>query len=98
MLWVKRTLMVVGLLVVALFMIVVALENRQSVSFELFGLATPDLPVVLYVALAFIAGGIIGMLISIPLLAHAKVRLRSTRSDLSRTRKELAVSQSIALR
>ncbi|KAB0784763.1 DUF1049 domain-containing protein, partial [Pseudomonas aeruginosa] len=32
MLWVKRTLMAVGLLVVALFMIVVALENRQSVS------------------------------------------------------------------
>ncbi|WP_134635211.1 LapA family protein, partial [Pseudomonas aeruginosa] len=94
MLWVKRTLMAVGLLVVALFMIVVALENRQSVSFELFGLATPDLPVVLYVALAFIAGGIIGMLISVPLLARAKVRLRSARSDLSRTRKELAVSQS----
>ncbi|MCO3078249.1 DUF1049 domain-containing protein, partial [Pseudomonas aeruginosa] len=37
-------------------------------------------------------------LISVPLLARAKVRLRSARSDLSRTRKELAVSQSTALR
>ncbi|HBP5219601.1 TPA: LapA family protein [Pseudomonas aeruginosa] len=86
MLWIRRALMAIGVLLVALFMIVAVLENQQTTHLELFGLSSPEFPVVLYLALGFILGGVIGLLVSVPILARLHTQLRSTRDDLSRLR------------
>lgn len=40
MLWIRRALMAIGVLLVALFMIVAVLENQQTTHLELFGLSS----------------------------------------------------------
>ncbi|KPD31144.1 MULTISPECIES: hypothetical protein [Pseudomonas aeruginosa group] len=88
MLWIKRILLAGGVLFVALLVIVLVLENRQVTHFEMFGLLTPELPVVLYVALVFVLGGFIGVLAGSSLLARAIVRIKIIEKDLVKTREE----------
>lgn len=84
MLWIRRILLMGGVLFIALLVVVMVLENRQVTHFELFGLLTPELPVVLYVALVFILGGFIGLLAGSSLLARANIRIKQSRRILPR--------------
>lgn len=88
MLWIRRILLMGGVLFIALLVVVMVLENRQVTHFELFGLLTPELPVVLYVALVFILGGFIGLLAGSSLLARANIRIKAIEKDLAKARKE----------
>ncbi|KAF1056552.1 MAG: Lipopolysaccharide assembly protein A [Pseudomonas delhiensis] len=81
---VKRFLIVLAALVLVAVVIVFVLENSQSTHLAFLGWHTPELPLVLFVTLAFILGGIIGLLLNVPLRARA----RSWRSEASRIRKE----------
>ncbi len=87
MLWIRRILLMGGVLFIALLVVVMVLENRQVTHFELFGLLTPELPVVLYVALVFILGGFIGLLAGSSLLARANIRIKAIEKDLAKARK-----------
>lgn len=42
MLWIRRILLMGGVLFIALLVVVMVLENRQVTHFELFGLLTPE--------------------------------------------------------
>lgn len=44
MLWIRRILLMGGVLFIALLVVVMVLENRQVTHFELFGLLTPSCP------------------------------------------------------
>lgn len=68
--WLGRILTAVFVLVVALVVLVFVLENQNSVSLAFLGWHTPDGPLSLFVSLAFILGGLGG------LLSGALLRLR----------------------
>lgn len=67
--WIRRILLIGGVLLIALLVIAMVLGNRRVTRFELFGSLTPELPIILYVALVFILGGFTGLLVGSSLLA-----------------------------
>jgi uncharacterized integral membrane protein len=89
MLWIKRTLVIAAALLVAALTLAFILENQSQVRLEFMTLQSPELPVAFFVALAFIAGGLAGVLLSLYLRARLKFALARQRSELNRCRKEL---------
>lgn len=77
--WLGRILTAVFVLVVALVVLVFVLENQNSVSLAFLGWHTPDGPLSLFVSLAFILGGLGG------LLSGALLRLRGRRQKSLRS-------------
>lgn len=61
---VKRVVLVLMVLVVALVVLAFVLENQQGASLSFFGFATGQLPVSVFVVVAFIVGMLIGPLLS----------------------------------
>lgn len=87
--WIKRILVVVAALLVAAVTLVFILENQEHARLQFMTLQSPELPVAFFVALAFIAGGLFGVLLSLYLRARLKFALARNRSELGRCRKEL---------
>lgn len=87
--WIKRILVAVAALLVAAITLVFILENQSQARLQFMTLQTPELPVAFFVALAFIAGGLAGVLLSLYLRARLKFALARNRSELGRCRKEL---------
>lgn len=88
MLRVKRFLLVLALVVLAAVVVVFVLENLQPAQLTFLGWQSPQWPLVLFISLSFILGGLIGLLLSIPFRARARVRMAGMRSELTRFRKE----------
>lgn len=72
---VKRVVVVLTVMVVALVVLAFVLENQQTVSLSFLGLATSQLPVSVFVVVALIAGMLVGPLLGLLL---RKRRFRST--------------------
>jgi uncharacterized integral membrane protein len=89
MLWIKRILVVAAALLVAAVTLVFILENQSQARLQFMTLQSPELPVALFVAMGFIAGGLAGVLLSLYLRARLKFALARNRSELGRCRKEL---------
>lgn len=89
MLWIKRILVIGAALLVAALTLAFILENQSQVRLQFMTLQSPELPVAFFVALAFIAGGLAGVLFSLYLRARLKLSLARQRSELARCRKEL---------
>ncbi len=89
MLWIKRILVIGAALLVAALTLAFILENQSQVRLQFMTLQSPELPVAFFVALAFIAGGLAGVLFSLYLRARLKLSLVRQRSELARCRKEL---------
>ncbi len=87
--WIKRILVAVAALLVAAITLVFILENQSLARLQFMTLQSPELPVAFFVALAFIAGGLAGVLLSLYLRARLKFALARNRSELGRCRKEL---------
>lgn len=87
--WIKRILVVAAALLVAAITLVFILENQGQARLQFMTLQSPELPVAFFVALAFIAGGLAGVLLSLYLRARLKFALARNRSELGRCRKEL---------
>ncbi len=87
--WIKRILVAVAALLVAAITLVFILENQSQARLQFMTLQSPELPVAFFVALAFIAGGLAGVLLSLYLRARLKFALARNRSELGRCRKEL---------
>lgn len=62
---IKRAVVLLTVLVVALVVIAFVLENQQGVSLSFLGLATGQMPVSVFVTVALIAGMLIGPLLGI---------------------------------
>lgn len=88
MLRVKRFLFILALVVLAAVVVVFVLENLQPAQLIFLGWQSPQWPLVVFVSLAFIVGGLIGLLMSIPVRARARVRMAGMRSEITRFRKE----------
>lgn len=89
MLWIKRLLVIGAALLVAAVTLAFILENQSPVRLQFMTVQTPELPVAFFVALAFVAGGLAGVLFSLYLRARLKLSLARQRSELARCRKEL---------
>ncbi|WLG30233.1 lipopolysaccharide assembly protein LapA domain-containing protein [Pseudomonas lurida] len=72
---VKRVVVVLTVLVVALVVLAFVLENQQNVSLSFLGLATGQLPVSVFVIVALIVGMLVGPILG---LLMRKRRFRST--------------------
>ncbi|MEX5581523.1 lipopolysaccharide assembly protein LapA domain-containing protein [Pseudomonas lurida] len=72
---VKRVVVVLTVLVVALVVLAFVLENQQGVSLSFLGLATAQLPVSVFVVVALIVGMLVGPILG---LLMRKRRFRST--------------------
>ena len=72
---VKRVVVVLTVLVVALAVLAFVLENQQDVSLSFLGLATAQLPVSVFVVVALIVGMLVGPILG---LLMRKRRFRST--------------------
>lgn len=62
---VKRVVVLLALMVVALVVLVFVLENQQGASLSFLGLATTQMPVSVFVVVALIIGTLIGPLLSV---------------------------------
>lgn len=62
---VKRVLLVLAVLVVALVVLGFVLENQQSVSLSFLGWATAQMPVAVFVVMALIIGMLLGPLLGV---------------------------------
>lgn len=61
---IKRAIVFVFLLAVALVVLLFTMENRQLVHLSLMGKETPDLPLALFVLVVFVVGLIVGFAIN----------------------------------
>lgn len=89
MLWIKRVLVLAVALLLAALTLVFILENQSQTRLQFMTLHSPELPVAFLVALAFIAGALVGQVLSVYLQARLKFALGRSRGELARCRKEL---------
>lgn len=88
MLRVKRFAVFLAAILLFAVVIVFALENLQPIHLTFLGWQTPEWPLVLLISLAFVCGGVIGLLLSVPFRARTRLHLSGLRSEVSRFRKE----------
>lgn len=88
MLWLKR----MSLLLVALLVLLLSgaffLENQAMVFLSFIGWKTPELPLSFFVLLAFVLGGLLGVLLGQLIALGARARLKATQKALARCRAE----------
>ena len=94
MLWFKRLLLLFILLLVAVVSVVFVLENQTPVQLGFAGSLTPQWPVAAYIALAFVAGGLLGLLAGQALRLRLHMKVARTSSQLKRSQQQLAKTDS----
>lgn len=95
--WIKRILLIAAALLVGGLTLAFILENQGQAQLQFMTLQSPRLPVAFFVALAFVAGGLAGLLLSLYLRARLKLALARQGSELKRCRRELeSVRQQLA--
>lgn len=87
--WLKRAVLIIVLLLVALATIDFMLENQQHVALQFLEISSPELPVSLFVVIAFILGSMLGIFIGWLLTTRLRLRLMVQSNELSRYRKEI---------
>ncbi|MBD7978174.1 lipopolysaccharide assembly protein LapA domain-containing protein [Serpens gallinarum] len=87
---IRRILVGVAALLAGLFIVIFILENRQLVALTLFGQSTAMLPLATFLVLSFLAGLLVGPLLSSIGLARLRMRLRNTRREMSACQRQLA--------
>ncbi|MCL5041107.1 MAG: lipopolysaccharide assembly protein LapA domain-containing protein [Gammaproteobacteria bacterium] len=87
--WLKRALLIIVLLLVALATLDFMLENRQNVTLQFLELQSPALPLSLYVIVAFVLGGLLGVFLGWMITARLRLQLMLQSNELNRHRKEI---------
>ncbi len=87
--WLKRAVLIIILLLVALATIDFMLENQQNVTLQFLEKASPELPISLLVVIAFIVGSLLGVFIGWLITTRLRLRLMVQSSELNRYRKEI---------
>lgn len=87
---VKRALMALAAVLVALATLVFMLENQQPVAVILFGWSAPELPIAAFIAFAFLLGMLIGPLLGWFVYGRLSIKVASLRRELAASRKQLA--------
>ena len=89
MLWLKRVLLILVFLLVALATMDFMLENQQSISLQFLEMQSPALPLSLYVVLSFILGGVLGIFVGWLITTRLRLKLMVQSNELNRYRKEI---------
>lgn len=89
MLWFRRSAAVAVLLVVSIAVVVFVLENQGVVQLAFLGVQFPQWPLAVYIIIAFILGGLLGLAAQLPFLTISRVRASSLRAELVQARKEV---------
>jgi putative membrane protein len=92
MLWLKRIVLILLLVAVAVASVIFVLENQSPVQLSFAGNLSPEWPLAAYITLAFIAGGLLGLLAGQALRLRLHMKVARTASQLKRSRRELAQS------
>lgn len=87
--WLKRALLILVLLLVALAALDFMLENRQAVTLQFLDLQAPALPLSIYIILAFILGGLLGVFLGWVITARLRLQILLQSNELNRHRKEI---------
>ncbi|PKM30332.1 MAG: DUF1049 domain-containing protein [Gammaproteobacteria bacterium HGW-Gammaproteobacteria-11] len=87
--WLKRAVLIVLLLLVALATMDFMLENQQSVQLQFLEQQSPALPLSLYVVIAFILGSLLGVFIGWLITTRLRLKLMVQSNELNRYRKEI---------
>lgn len=89
MLWLKRVLLILVFLLVALATMDFMLENQQSISLQFLEMQSPALPLSLYVVLSFILGSLLGIFVGWLITTRLRLKLMVQSNELNRYRKEI---------
>ncbi|BDX19505.1 MAG: DUF1049 domain-containing protein [Pseudomonadales bacterium] len=89
MLWLKRVLLILVFLLVALATMDFMLENQQSISLQFLEMQSPALPLSLYVVLSFILGSVLGIFVGWLITTRLRLKLMVQSNELNRYRKEI---------
>ncbi len=87
--WLKRAVLIIVMLLVALATISFMLENQQSISLQFLEESSPELPTSLFMVIAFILGSLLGILIGWLMTTRLRLRLMVQSNELNRYRKEV---------
>lgn len=96
MLWLKRALLVLILLLVALASVIFTLENQALVQLSFVGNQSPQWPLAAYMVFAFIAGGVLGLLAGQVLRLRLRLKMAKTASQLKRSQRQLSESANVS--
>lgn len=89
MLWLKRALLIIVLLLVALATMDFMLENQQTTTLQFLEVQSPELPLSIYIVFAFILGSILGVFIGWLITTRLRLKLMMQSNELNRYRKEV---------
>ncbi|AQZ95211.1 lipopolysaccharide assembly protein LapA domain-containing protein [Halopseudomonas phragmitis] len=89
MLWLKRAVLIIVLLLVALATLDFMLENQQSVTLQFLEMQSPAFPLSLFIVFAFILGSLLGVFIGWLITTRLRLRLMLQSNELNRYRKEI---------
>ncbi|MAB25191.1 LapA family protein [Pseudomonas neustonica] len=89
MLWLKRALLIVILLLVALATMDFMLENQQTTTLQFLEIQSPELPLSIYIVFSFILGSILGVFIGWLITTRLRLKLMMQSNELNRYRKEV---------
>lgn len=89
MLWLKRALLIVVLLLVALATMDFMLENQQTTTLQFLEIQSPELPLSIYIVFSFILGSILGVFIGWLITTRLRLKLMVQSNELNRYRKEV---------
>lgn len=87
--WLKRAVLIIVLLLVALATIDFMLENQQNIALQFLEISSPELPISLFIVIAFILGSVLGIFIGWLLTARLRLRMMVQSNELNRYRKEV---------
>ena len=87
--WLKRAVLIIVMLLVALATISFMLENQQNISLQFLEVSSPELPTSLFMVIAFILGSLLGILVGWLMTTRLRLRLMVQSNELNRYRKEV---------
>lgn len=96
--WLKRAVLIVILLLVALATLDFMLENQQGIQLQFLELQSPELPLSLYIVIAFILGSLLGVFIGWLITTRLRLKLMVQSNELNRYRKEVDKLRTQAIR
>jgi uncharacterized integral membrane protein len=87
--WLKRAVLIILLLLVALATLDFVLENQQSTQLQFLELQSPAMPLSLFIVVAFILGSLLGVFIGWLITTRLRLKLMVQSNELNRYRKEV---------
>ena len=87
--WLKRAVLIIVLLLVALATIDFMLENQQNIALQFLEVSSPELPISLFIVIAFILGSLLGIVMGWLYTTRRRLGLMVESNELNRYRKEI---------